>query len=94
MDEKVIYTTIARIDTTSAPQVQKEIQELLDQGVLDLVIDMEKTTYISSVGLRILLTTQKYMNAHKGMLVLRHVREQVKEIFDVTGFSGFLSLED
>lgn len=95
MEQEMIYTTIPKIDTTTAPKVDAELKELLaDAAVTNLVIDMKDTFYISSVGLRILLTTQKAMNARKGSLVLRNVKEQVKEIFDVTGFSGFLTVED
>ena len=70
------------------------IKDLIAGGVLDLQIDMSRTIYISSVGLRVILATKKSLDAKKGKLVLKQVCPQVKEIFDVTGFSGFLMMED
>lgn len=95
MSQPVIFKTIPKIDTTTAPEMDKSIKELLkDPELMELELDMEDTFYISSVGLRVLLATQKTMNARKGKLALRHVKSQVKEIFDVTGFSGFLNVVD
>ena len=94
MSETTVYATPARIDAATAPKVDQEIKSLIESGVLNLKIDMEKTTYISSVGLRVLLATKKSLDARKGSLVLKGVCPQVKEIFDVTGFSGFLMMEE
>lgn len=95
MEQHAVFKTIPKIDTTTAPKMDQGIKELLsDPKLMELEIDMEETFYISSVGLRVLLATQKAMNARKGTLYLSHVRSQVREIFDVTGFSGFLNVVD
>lgn len=80
-----------RLDTVTAPDLEKTIQEILP-GLTTLVLDLEKLDYISSAGLRVLLSAQKAMNAQGSMKVC-HVNETVMEIFDVTGFSDILTIE-
>jgi len=80
-----------RLDTTTAPQLENELKESLD-GVSSLTLDMEKLEYISSAGLRVLLSAQKKMNAQGDMKVV-HVGETIMEIFEVTGFSDILTIE-
>jgi len=80
-----------RLDTTTAPELEKELKASLD-GVTTLVIDMTALDYISSAGLRVLLSAQKTMNKQGEMKVV-HVGETIKEIFEVTGFSDILTIE-
>ncbi len=80
-----------RLDTTTAPQLENELKESLD-GVSSLTLDMEKLEYISSAGLRVLLSAQKKMNAQGDMKVV-HVGDTIMEIFEVTGFSDILTIE-
>lgn len=80
-----------RLDTNTAPQLEKEIQTGLD-GIIRLVIDMEKLVYLSSAGLRVILSAQKQMNKQGGMIV-RNVNESIMEVFEVTGFVDILTLE-
>ena len=80
-----------RLDTTTAPELEKELKESLD-GVTDLTFDLEKLEYISSAGLRVLLSAQKTMNK-QGSMKLVHVGEVIMEIFEVTGFSDILTIE-
>lgn len=80
-----------RLDTTTAPQLDEELNALLP-GKTEVVLDMEKLEYISSAGLRVLLSTQKIMNK-QGEMVIKNASEEVKEIFDVTGFSDILTVE-
>ena len=80
-----------RIDTTTAPQLETELKANLD-GVTELRLDFGQVEYISSAGLRVLLSAQKLMN-RQGKMVLTHVSESVMEIFEVTGFSDILTIE-
>jgi anti-sigma B factor antagonist len=80
-----------RLDTGTAPKLEGEMRPAL-KGVSSLVFDLDGLEYISSAGLRVLLTAQKIMNG-QGTMVIRNASEEVMEIFDVTGFSGVLSIE-
>lgn len=80
-----------RLDTTTAPELEKELKDSIG-GVEDLTIDFEKLDYISSAGLRVLLSAQKIMMKQGEMRVV-HVNETIMEIFEVTGFSDILTIE-
>ena len=80
-----------RLDTVTSPVLENELQNCLE-GVTTLIFDMEKLDYISSAGLRVLLTAQKKMN-QQGNMIVKNASEAVKEIFDVTGFSDILTIE-
>lgn len=88
---ELILALEGRLDTTTAPQLEAELQGALD-GVTDLTLDFQDLAYISSAGLRVLLSTQKIMNRQGSMKVI-HVAEAVMEIFEVTGFSEILTIE-
>ena len=80
-----------RLDTTTAPELEAELKENLD-GVTELIIDMGALEYISSAGLRVLLSAQKLMSK-QGKMKVTHVSETIMEIFEVTGFSDILTIE-
>ena len=90
-DGKAVFTLEGRLDTITAPQLEKELKATLD-GVKELTLDFEKLDYISSAGLRVLLATQKTM-AKQGAMKLTRVGEAVMDIFEVTGFSDILTIE-
>ena len=77
-----------RLDTMSAPELEAELSSSLP-AVDSLVMDLSKLDYISSAGLRVLLSAHKVMSAKGGMKVT-NVNEIVQEVFDVTGFSDIL----
>ena len=81
-----------RLDTITAPELEQELKGLLP-GVEHLVIDLAATEYISSAGLRVLLSAQKTMNRQGDMLV-KGANEVIMEIFEVTGFVDILKIEE
>ena len=80
-----------RLDTTTAPQLEAELKQSVE-GVTELALDFEKLEYLSSAGLRVLLSAQKVMNK-QGTMVIKNVNETIMEIFDVTGFADILTIE-
>ena len=83
---------VGRLDTVTAPELEAEISAILPT-VESLVLDMEKLEYISSAGLRVLLATNKQMNAAGGTLTVSHVCDDVMEVFDMTGFTHLLNIK-
>ena len=80
-----------RLDTTTAPQLENELRTALD-GVTELVFDLKDLAYISSAGLRVLLSAQKTMN-RQGNMMIRNVSPEIMDIFEVTGFVDILNIE-
>lgn len=79
---------VGRVDTLTSPELEAAVQ--LD-GVEELVFDLSEVDYISSAGLRVLLSSQKKMAGKK--MVVKGSRPAVKEVFDITGFSDIFTFE-
>lgn len=90
-NEKVILTISGRLDTQTAPELEKELDGL-NEDCKELIFDMSDLAYISSAGLRGILKVQKYMNT-KGKMKLTGVNENVMEVFEITGFLDILTIE-
>ncbi len=90
-DDALVIALAGRLDTTTSPELEKELKESLP-GVSQLTLDLEELEYISSAGLRVLLAAQKTMSA-QGTMKLIHVNEIIMEIFEITGFSDILTIE-
>ena len=80
-----------RLDTMTAPELEAELNQSMDSAE-SLVLDFSNLDYISSAGLRVLLSAHKVMSAKGGMKVTK-VNEIVQEVFDVTGFADILTIE-
>ena len=90
-NDKLTIALEGRLDTTTAPELEAELKKSLDD-VKELVFDISELAYISSAGLRVLLTAQKVMNK-QGKMTVKGTNEAVMEIFEVTGFVDILNIE-
>ena len=90
-EKTVVLALEGRLDTTTAPELEAVIQEVLPDTT-ELILDFEALEYISSAGLRVLLSTEKKLNG-KGEMKIRKANETILEIFEVTGFSEILTIE-
>ncbi len=92
LDHKTLTIALeGRLDTTTAPQLETELKSDVADVTL-LIMDFEKLDYISSAGLRVLLSAQKVMNK-QGTMKIIHVSDAINDIFEVTGFSDILNIE-
>lgn len=89
-ETKLTLAIEGRIDTTTAPQFEAEINAIAD--VTELVLDFAGVEYISSAGLRVVLKAQKLMNQN-GKMKLVNVNDDVMDVFDITGFLDILTIE-
>jgi anti-sigma B factor antagonist len=91
-DKTILYVT-GRIDTKTSPEFQQIIDEALDANEIVLEFNFKGVEYLSSAGLRAILYTQKKINnIPNASLAITEVNESVMEIFDMTGFSDFLTI--
>ena len=79
-----------RLDTTTAPELEQTLKGALE-GITALSFDLADLEYMSSAGLRVMLSAQKTM-AKQGSMTVTHVNETIMEIFEVTGFSDILTI--
>ena len=91
-NETLNVTVAGRVDTVTAPELNSEVEKSIG-GVKKIVLNFEKVEYISSSGLRVLLSLHKTMAANGGELIIRKPIDTVIEVFDVTGFMDILNIE-
>ena len=88
--EETTIKLVGRLDTTTAPALDKTINEDI-AGTKNLVLDVKELEYISSAGLRVFLGAQKKMQKI-GSMKVTNVREEVMEVFEMTGFADILTI--
>jgi len=81
-----------RLDASSSPGVEQKLLNLIDQGERRLVLDFSELSYISSIGLRVLIATAKSLQKIKGRLALAALNNHVQEIFRIAGFTSIFSI--
>ncbi len=90
-DNALTLALVGRLDTTTAPELEAVVKAELD-GVQNLTFDLSDLEYISSAGLRVLLSAQKKMN-QQGQMTVTNCSEEILEIFEITGFSDILNIQ-
>ncbi|MDR2713159.1 MAG: STAS domain-containing protein [Clostridiales bacterium] len=88
---KLIFALEGRLDTTTAPQLQDVLVPAFD-GMDKIELDFSELAYVSSAGLRVLLMGQKAAKAKGASMTLRGVSQEIMEVFEITGFSGILTI--
>lgn len=89
--DELVMALVGRLDSATSPDLDAAVKASID-GIKSLVFDFEKLDYVSSAGLRVLLATQKTMNA-QGKMVIRHVCPEIMDVFEMTGFTDLLNIE-
>ena len=91
-DSSLTVTISGNIDTVTAPELDSKLQENISD-VKDLVLDFAAVDYISSAGLRVILMANQQMEEVDGNLTIKNVNEDVRDVFEMTGFDSLLNLE-
>lgn len=91
--QPLVVTLNGRLDTTNATDFELAMKPILDGDMADVVLDCSDLSYISSSGLRLFLVLQKASLTKKGNLRIRSMRPEIREVFDMTGFSSILNFE-
>ena len=92
--ETVVVSVKGRLDAVSSPEFEKELAALMAEGESIFILDFGSLDYISSAGLRSILAATKKLKEKKGKLLLASLKEVVKEVFDISGFSAIIPIHD
>ena len=90
----LIVSVNGRIDAVTSPELESSIQELLDGGTNKLIMDLSELEYISSAGLRVILSTAKKLKALDGDILVANLQGPVMEVFEISGFSSIIQVFD
>jgi anti-sigma B factor antagonist len=93
VDGKVVVTLDGEMDTTAAVEVENVLSPLYSEQDKDIILECAKLEYIASSGLRILLSILKGAKASGRSVVMRHVNEDIKDVFKLTGFINIFTFE-
>jgi anti-anti-sigma factor len=87
-----IVKVTGKMDAVSSPEFEKKLLELMGEGEKDFVIDLAGLDYISSAGLRVILATAKKLKGKEGKLLLCSLKDMVKEVFEISGFTAIIPI--
>lgn len=90
--EITIFSLAGRLDSSSSPELDKQIVHTIDNGFHNIILDCQKLDYITSAGLRVVVKTAKKLKPESGRIVLCAMADYVKEVFEIAGFDTFLPI--
>ena len=88
--DTLVLVPVGRIDSSNAPDFERTVNDQIDDGETDLIVDFSRLSFISSSGMRVLLITAKSVRAKGGRLVLCSMRDSIREIFSISGFDTII----
>lgn len=91
--DQVMVTLEGRLDTVTSSEFEKSINPYFQMQGIELVLDCTSMEYISSAGLRVVLMAHKSITAKGGRFIIRNLSNEVRSVFDMTGFSRILTIE-
>jgi len=91
--EETIVSVEGRVDTITAPDLEKQVEPIWEDNGKTIVFDCEKLESVSSSGLRVILSTHKKLTAKGGKFILRNLTSEVRSVMDLTGFSRILTIQ-
>ncbi len=89
-----VVTLTGRLDAVTAPEYEKKLNELIAGAEARFVFDFDQLDYISSAGLRVLLSTAKRLKGKGGLMRFANVKGAIKEVFDISGFGSIFQMDD
>ena len=92
-EDKTIINIIGRLDTPNSSIFEKQTKTVLDSDMKNVIIDCKSLEYICSSGLRLFLSMQKAANAKKGAITIINMNEEIKSVFDMTGFTSLFNIK-
>ncbi len=94
IDGQVVISLSGRIDSTAAVEFEEKLIEIIDKGKNTMIIDFLRIQFISSAGLRVLLLAAKKVKPYGGKIVLCDMSKDVREVFDISGFSSIFDIQE
>ncbi|HEX4949928.1 MAG TPA: STAS domain-containing protein [Blastocatellia bacterium] len=91
-NDRTIIGLRGRMDSVTARTVEEKLLALIENGERHLVVDCAELTYVSSAGLRVFLMAAKRVTQVKGQLIFTTLNDEVRQVFDLTGFSSILQV--
>lgn len=94
VDRKAVVKVDGRIDTLTAPELDKVVQGVIANNQTQIVLDLSKVDYISSTGFRVFIMAQKKTKPQGGQVILMGVSDEIKEIFEISGFTHLFTFAE